>query len=259
MTGVQTCALPILPAALVQSAERLTLKRGFPDRDLAGHGLFDVVISINTIEHTPDPAKFLATLESLMAPGGAAIVICPTTEFPNDELLFFDHFWSISPKAMAGFAASSGLQLIGHAGLASPLAGFQLFRFSRSTAAQPAAGDESVSPGAIAYLTAWKELDASLERQLLQADKPAQAFGAGQMAALLRAYAPRTFALLKRFLLDHPEEAWQLGPAIRYDGLHTLDGWTTLVAVHPSAQNAVAARIRADGGTAVTLPTTIQH
>ena len=88
LTGID----PALPAALVQSAERLTLKRGFPDRDLAGDGLFDVVISINTIEHTPDPAKFLATLESLMAPGGTTIVICPTTEFPNDELLFFDHF-----------------------------------------------------------------------------------------------------------------------------------------------------------------------
>jgi SAM-dependent methyltransferase len=110
LTGID----PALPAALAQVGERLTLKRGFPDRDLAGHDLvglgpFDVVISINTIEHTPDPAKFLTTLETLMAPGGAAIVICPTTEFANDELLFFDHFWSISGQAMAGFAANAGL------------------------------------------------------------------------------------------------------------------------------------------------------
>jgi SAM-dependent methyltransferase len=270
LTGID----PALPAALALVSERLTLKRGFPDSDLAGHDLaghdlvgldlvglgpFDVVISINTIEHTPDPAKFLSTLETLMTPGGMAIVICPTTEFANDELLFFDHFWSISGRAMAGFAASAGLHLIGHAGLASPLAGFQLFRFMRSTSAEAAAGIENASADAIAYLTAWKELDASLEQLLLKADKPAQAFGAGQMAALLRAYAPRTFAVLKRFLLDHPEEAWPLGPAIRYDGLRTLDGWITLVAVHPSAQNAVAARIRGDGGIAVTLPATIQH
>ena len=79
------------------------------------------------------------------------------------------------------------------------------------------------------------------------------------MAALLRAYAPRTFAMLKRFLLDHPEEAWPLGTAVRYDGLTTLDGWATLVAVHPSAQNAVAARIRGDGGLAVTLPAGIKN
>src|ERR1700730_17081512 len=136
LTGIE----PALPAALAQVGERLTLMRGFPDSDLAGDGPFDVVISINTIEHTPDPAKFLSTLETLMAPGGLAIVICPTTEFANDELLFFDHFWSISPQAMTGFAASSGLQLIGHAGLASPLAGFQLFRFTRSTSAKTVAG-----------------------------------------------------------------------------------------------------------------------
>ncbi|MDB5551018.1 MAG: hypothetical protein JWL86_1002 [Rhizobium sp.] len=250
---------PALPAALAGAGERLRLMRGFPDRELAGHGSFDVVVSINTIEHTPDPAQFLAILETLLAPDGIAIVICPTTEFANDELLFFDHFWSISPAAMISFAGKSGLQMIGHKGLPAPLAGFQLFRFARlaSTGSEAAVGD--VSPDAIAYLTAWQELDASLERQLATAARPVQAFGAGQMAALLRAYAPRTFAMFKRFLLDHPEEAWPLGPAVRYDGFSTLDGWATLVAVHPSAQNAVAARIRGDGGVAVTLPDTIKN
>jgi SAM-dependent methyltransferase len=255
LTGID----PALPDALAKTGEQLTLMRGFPDRELAGHGPFDVVISINTIEHTPDPAQFLATLASLMAPDGQAIIVCPTTEFANDELLFFDHFWSISPAAMMSFAAGSGLQLVGHRGLAAPLAGFQLFRFARSASAGPQAAFADASPDAIAYLNAWKELDASLERQLAAADRPAQAFGAGQMAALLRAYAPRTFAMLKRFLLDHPEEAWPLGTAVRYDGLSTLDGWATLVAVHPSAQNAVATRIRGDGGLAITLPASIKN
>jgi SAM-dependent methyltransferase len=255
LTGID----PALPATLAQTGEQLTLMRGFPDRDLDGRGLFDVVISINTIEHTPDPAKFLATLASLMAPDGQAIVVCPTTEFANDELLFFDHFWSISPAAMMSFAERSGLQLVEHKGLAAPLAGFQLFRFARHTSARSEPAFADVSPDAIAYLNAWQELDAGLERQLAAADRPAQAFGAGQMAALLRAYAPRTFSMLKRFLLDHPEEAWPLGTAVRYDGLATLDGWATLVAVHPSAQNAVAARIRGDGGLAVTLPPGIKN
>lgn len=255
LTGID----PALPPALVQADERLTLMRGFPDRDLTGHGTFDVVVSINTIEHTPDPAQFLATLASLTAPDGETIVICPTTEFANDELLFFDHFWSISPAAMISFAARSRLQMIRHSGLSAPLAGFQLFRFAHSPATRSEAAVAGVSPDAIAYLNAWKELDASLEGQLAAADRPAQAFGAGQMAALLRAYAPRTFAMLRRFLLDHPEEAWPLGTAVRYDGLTTLDGWATLVAVHPSAQNAVAARIRGDGGLAVTLPAGIKN
>ena len=255
LTGID----PALPDSLTRSGERLTLTRGFPDSGFAGHGQFDAVISINTIEHTPDPAKFLATLATLTAPEGIAIVICPTTEFASDELLFFDHFWSISPPAMAGFAAGSGLQMIGHAGLGNPLAGFQLFRFAHSTAAGTMSEVKNAPSDAVGYLAAWKELDASLERQLVTAGKPAQAFGAGQMAALLRAYAPRSFATLQRFLLDHPEEAWPLGPAVRYDGASTLDGWITLVAVHPSAQRAVAARIRGDGGMTVTLPATIEH
>ncbi|WP_197521068.1 class I SAM-dependent methyltransferase [Bradyrhizobium icense] len=250
---------PALPRALAQAGERLTLMRGFPDRELAGHGPFDVVVSINTIEHTPDPAQFLATLETLMASDGQVIVICPTTEFANDELLFFDHFWSISPAAMISFAARSGLQLISHKELAAPLAGFQLFRFARSTFAGSEVAGIDVSPDAIAYLNAWKELDASLEQQLAAAKLPVQAFGAGQMAALLRAYAPCTFAMFERFLLDHPEEAWPLGPAVRYDGFDTLVGWATVVAVHPSSQLAVAARIQSDGGFAVTLPAAIKN
>jgi len=255
LTGID----PALPPALAQANERLTLIRGFPDRDLAGHGPFDAVISINTIEHTPDPAQFLATLASMMTPDGQMIVICPTTEFANDELLFFDHFWSISPAAMISFAARSGLRMVGRRGLAAPLAGFQLFRFAHSASGGSEAAVADLSADAVPYLDAWKELDASLERQLVAAGHPAQAFGAGQMAALLRAYAPRTFAMLKRFLLDRPEEAWPLGPAVRYDGFTTLDGWTTLVAVHPSAQNAVAERIRGDGGFAVTLPAAIKN
>ncbi len=255
LTGID----PALPPALAQTGERLTLMRGFPDRELAGRGPFDVAVSINTIEHTPDPSQFIATLESLIAPDGQTIVICPTTEFANDELLFFDHFWSISPAAMCSFAARSELRLIGHKGLSAPLVGFQLFRFARSTSVGSEAAVTEGSPDAVAYLNAWRELDSSLERQLVAANRPVQAFGAGQMAALLRAYAPRTFAMLERFVLDHPEEAWPLGPAVRYDGFGTLDGWATLVAVHPSSQTAVAARIRSDGGFAVTLPAAIKN
>jgi SAM-dependent methyltransferase len=255
LTGID----PALPASLAAAGERLTLKRGLPDRDLAVPAPFDVVTSINTIEHTPDPAGFLSTLGTLVGPNGLAIVICPTAEYANNELLFFDHFWSISTTAMIAFSVGSGLQLIRREGLTGPLAGFQLFKFRRSETATTAIGTEKLSEDAISYLSAWKELDASLERQLAASGKPAQVFGAGQMAALLRAYAPNTFARVKRLLLDHPEEAWPLGPAVRYDGFNTLDGWVTLVAVHPLAQDAIAARIQGDGGLAVKLPAAIRN
>jgi hypothetical protein len=160
---------------------------------------------------------------------------------------------------MIAFSVGSGLQLIRREGLTGPLAGFQLFKFRRSETATTAIGTEKLSEDAISYLSAWKELDASLERQLAASGKPAQVFGAGQMAALLRAYAPNTFARVKRLLLDHPEEAWPLGPAVRYDGFNTLDGWVTLVAVHPLAQDAIAARIQGDGGLAVKLPAAIRN
>ena len=255
LTGID----PALPASFAQTSKSLTLKRGLPDRALADPVPFDVVTSINTIEHTPDPATFLSTLGALAGPDGLVIVICPTTEYANNELLFFDHFWSISTPAMIAFSAGSGLQLIHWEGLAGSLAGFQLFKFRHSGTATTRIGTEKLSDDAISYLTAWKELDTSLERQLVASGKPTQTFGAGQMAALLRAYAPKTFARVERLLLEHPEEAWPLGPAVRYDGFDTLAGRITLVAVHPLAQDAVAARIQRDGGLAVKLPTTIRN
>jgi hypothetical protein len=74
------------------------------------------------------------------------------------------------------------------------------------------------------------------------------AFGAGQTAALLRTYAPKTWARITSLVLDDPAEAWSLGrPVASYRDAVQSPGRTALIATTPHAQQAVARRLERDG------------
>jgi SAM-dependent methyltransferase len=50
-------------------------------------GSFDLAITLETMEHVPDPASFLRSLRRLVAPGGAIVVSCPNDHwyYPREE------------------------------------------------------------------------------------------------------------------------------------------------------------------------------
>ena len=75
------------------------------------------------------------------------------------------------------------------------------------------------------------------------------AFGGGQTAALLRAYAPHTWERVDLIVLDDTNETWDLGkPIAPYrNAVQTLQAAQTLIATAPRTQKAVAERIRKDG------------
>lgn len=257
---------PAFPSPETLDGGRLRLLRGLPERDLAGGAMvFDAVVSINTIEHAASPVAFLSGLRGLLRPGGGLVVICPAAMPANNELLFHDHLWTIPPAAMARFAAAAGLRVRMHRFLEGALAGFQLFRLVPSDDAVQLMLDDGfwdcgVAGDAAAYLDAWRALDGWLMREIEARPLPVQMFGAGQMAALLRAYAPGAWARVERLVLDRPEDAWPLDrlPVLRYDGAGCAQGWTTILGAHPAAQATLTARIRADGGVPLALPEAIR-
>jgi hypothetical protein len=74
------------------------------------------------------------------------------------------------------------------------------------------------------------------------------AFGGGQTAALLRAYAPRTWSRIDAIAVDEPAEAWTLGPAVvPYQDAIRRPGSSMLVATSPHVQALLAERLRRDG------------
>jgi len=99
-----------------------------------------------------------------------------------------------------------------------------------------------------AYLRAWDRLDdILLERSKLF--PRLVAFGGGQTAALLRAYAPRTWSRLELIILDDVTEAWTLGiPIDSYDNaVQGLGTAGVLIAAAPRTQIAITERLRSDG------------
>ncbi|HEY0661845.1 MAG TPA: methyltransferase domain-containing protein [Lysobacter sp.] len=54
-------------------------------RDVVGDATFDLIVSLETIEHVDDPALFLRNLKSLLADGGVIVLSCP-----NDHWYFAD-------------------------------------------------------------------------------------------------------------------------------------------------------------------------
>jgi len=80
---------------------------------------YDVIISLETIEHINNPAKFIATLARLLKPGGLLCVSCPNDSWYYGEGLTYNryhkHVWTFEQfREMADTAVGSpGQYLIG--------------------------------------------------------------------------------------------------------------------------------------------------
>ncbi len=242
---------PALPAA-DRSDDRIRLERGFVEdipQDWQG---FDLIVAVNVVEHVSSPGAFLAALQPRLTPTGKIVIVCPAAEPPNLELLFFDHLYSLTPAALR--AASKPASLVARKQTSAPpeIGDFQMLVFDADDALGTSARWDGPSPDLAArrqsYLKRWSELD----RTLLDRSKSGArlvAFGAGQTAAMLRAYAPRIWARVGLLMLDDIKEAWTLGPPIASypDAVQNLGAAEVLIAASPHAQRAIAERLRNDG------------
>jgi hypothetical protein len=97
------------------------------------------------------------------------------------------------------------------------------------------------------YLQRWAGLDETLLERC-RCFPHLRAFGGGQTAALLRAYAPETWKRIEILVLDEVEEAWVLDrPVASYlEALRHPEG-PVLIAASPRLQNAIAERLDRDG------------
>jgi SAM-dependent methyltransferase len=249
---------PALLDEFLGTVGKVTLARGrLEDQTGPAWSDFDAVVSINTIEHTPDPSGFLTAIAARLRPNGKAVVICPVATPANCELLFFDHLWTLSRAAFHAFAAAAGLRVAKTLVLDKDLTCFQVFVLEKGDGAQEPAAAANPDDAA-RYLAAWQELDDFWCARLDALGGRVQIFGAGQMAAVIRAYAPRTWARAERLVVDNPTDAWDLGRIERYVAEDHAHGYRTIVAVNPLVKAVIAERIRRDGGEPLVMPDTIR-
>jgi SAM-dependent methyltransferase len=240
---------PALPED-ARSNGRIHLERGFIEDLPDDANNFDLIVAVNVIEHTSDPGSFLAALRRRLAAGGTIVIICPLAQPPNVELLFFDHLFSLTSGSLrtAGRAAS----LVATRQTRSPpeIGDFQMSVFVSAGPGLAPQRDPSFAEllsERQSYLERWSQLDEALLDRTRTASRFA-AFGGGQTAALLRAYAPRTWVRVESIMLDDVNEAWRLGPPVTsYRDAGKNRDTAVLIATAPRVQNAVAERLRSDG------------
>jgi SAM-dependent methyltransferase len=208
---------------------------------------FDVALSVNVIEHIADAKSFLRDILHRLRPDGTIVVVCPDGETPNFELLFVDHLHSLVPHSIVMLAEELGIKLVWTAPAPAQLGRFRAYCLSRSGTPVTLAAQfgDALAVRRASYLRTWSTLDDVLTTRIGSAR--ALIFGAGQMAALLRAYAPRTWARVDAMVVDDPAEAWPLGkPAIAYDKVGSRDA-DVVIATSPSSQARIAERLASDG------------
>jgi SAM-dependent methyltransferase len=242
---------PALPEAS-RSDGRVRLERGFIDDVPPDAGNFDLIVAVNVIEHTSSPRDFLASLRSRLTLDGSIVITCPVAEPPNNELMFFDHLFSLTAEALGLAVVGTPLTARRHSKAPPEIGDFQMVVFDTQDPASPLGfhqhGFSDLWSGRQSYIESWRMLDQLLFDRS-QSFPRLLAFGGGQTAALLRAYAPRTWARIELIVLDEENEGWTLDrPVASYKSAKPgLEQAGVLIATTPQNQGPIADRLRGDG------------
>lgn len=208
----------------------------------------DLVISVNVIEHAPDPAAFLQETAALMSDDGELLLSCPDGRTPWMEVLITDHVWSFSPWHLGQLFPRAGLSVASVSAAPGQLGAFAMIRGGRRQARSSAVGK---TPHAVAerpemqhYLEAWRRMDDTILRRVPEG--PLLCFGIGEAAGLLRAYAPATWSRVTQCVADGPEHQ-MFGNFPVSDYAEVRRPANLLLGIRPSGQAALAARVEAQG------------
>jgi len=104
---------PSLSASETACQAGLDVTRGLigPSGPGAPGDRYDLVYSVQVIEHTEDPSQFLRAQASLLSPDGVVVVVCPNGATPHAEIIHSDHLFSLLPSHVTRLAKAAGLEV----------------------------------------------------------------------------------------------------------------------------------------------------
>ena len=237
--------------AALSAHPRARIQTGYAE-DAATGEKFDLVLSVNVIEHSLDPRQFLSVCRQALRDGGTIVVVCPDGDTPDTELLFRDHVSSFSKTSMSIIAASVGLRIHAHEALDGRQIGFQVFLLEPD----PAPGQmtellgrrsngEELARARNTYLDRWRAVEA---RTLARLDGRRFAiFGIGEFADLLNAYAPELVRRAEMFVADDVGKGTKFNlPVVKTAEFLQEETLPLIAAVNPRSWPFVKARLGAD-------------
>ncbi len=191
---------------------------------------FDLIVSINVIEHSLNPSAFLQTVTKHLKNDGVAVIITPSGE-GTEELLFLDHISTFSPQSLEIFSTNVGLKMTDWKNLDGTASGFQMAVLKKS-------GNSTNIPilhqiqGRFRQLRSWIEFNKKDQADFFQ--QPFAIFGAGQFTDLISAYAPVIFDKSRAVVVDNPLiDTYKGKLCCRTEFARALNLTHLLLGVHP--------------------------
>lgn len=233
-------------AAAAQAAGKLNIQVGLLRDVDVGQLHVNVVLSVNVIEHVHDPIAFLQQSRAALVEGGCVVIICPDGDRPTTELLIYDHIHSFTSCAVGKIAHRAGFDVVSRQTAPAALGAFHAFvLIPGETPVKPTASIGELYQNRARLLEHWQQLDELLLYRIGECSK-LWAFGLGENAQLLRAYAPRTWKRVGGLLAD--ESGFFDGrPITTYKSTKLEAGSKVLLTVRPDVQADLARRIESDG------------
>jgi SAM-dependent methyltransferase len=202
----------------------------------------DLVISVNVIEHTRDPVRFVRDLQRAASEDAIFVLVCPNGAKPDVELLFADHLWSLAPAHLARISARAGLRPIDASLAPQALGEFHMAVCGRGEAepSRPSLDARALNDARTAFLERWRALD---DRLVARLPPSVVCFGIGEAAALVKTYARQSWQRVHSCTADQIDVVtFDSRPVVSLDDISSSE--TLLLAVRAADQETVAARLR---------------
>lgn len=255
----------------VTSAYQVAQKKGLnvvhamaAEIDHEALGKFDVVYSINVIEHTASPSGFLQQCLAFLKEEGLLMLTCPDASEPSLDLMHADHLYSFLPVHLR--------QMLNYLGLADEDIDiesfiddeearkhhFDYFQFVQAKNVvvhlthENDGNFDSIDPVSLYrersfYLQNWIKLQQRLESVLEHRDTMLYCFGAGGWAALLANYAPDIWQRVDCCVVDGgSSQEFHGKKIIDYNQLKVQTSGIVIAAVHPKIQPRIKSRLQKD-------------
>jgi SAM-dependent methyltransferase len=234
------------------------------DSRLAFDRKYDLIYTVNVVEHTTDPVDFLRSLGNCLADNGLVAIICPDSFKPSAEFMFSDQNYSFTPQLLGKVAKLAGLHVA--AWHPSPeifsVNDKQLMILSKAKPEPSPKLLGDTSPELFRERCRYVESYAQCDRYLVNAVRgftEVVNFGTSTWSLLLAAYCPEYWRSVTACAIDGGSGSFQGKQVNDFGKMPASSQRVFVLGVNPSGQAALAKRLEAQGAKCVSWSSFIER